>query len=1210
MDIAAQIAKIRDQKPIDPLSEAECRSVLAHAIFRFRKFVSPISEAASLAKNFSRIALLCRLEGDVEAEAMILAARAAAQLASNVKPGSHDDLARACGLDVIEGSDNRLGEIGQQSVVYGEAAKGAKGGFRIGYREMDIVITGGAREGAFDTDDFVEACRIIDGLSVRRSGGARTMELAYGEADKNLDVEIFDTVHDPWLPTSVYSDKLMRHPASIIEPSTLAATPYPKPTYQPRLPTVAIERGFISDAQYECVVYGLQAVTEFLPGSPLGRNGPMMKGGFIIGDGTGVGKTNEFCAMIMDQWLRGKKRHIIVVERSKHVEHIMDAWAMIGGERDKIMFQGQRSAAEPLPSRDGVMVTTYALVREDRRYASLLEWANEEDVFEGLMVFDEAHNMRNAVEDKHDEGSGRRNQSQQGMRGVDLQFALPRGGVIYASATMATDVYNLGYAPRLGLWGYNAPFDSQEHFIGEMYMLDEAALEQVCIDLKSAGRYCSRTLSFDGVEYQEIEHVLTPRQRERFDSTVTAYREYYKLEGAAREACTRGKNRVPAGFNKAKNMQRDTIEQLLSVFNVETLIREIHEDLAAGLAPVVQIAMTGEARLARTLAGRTTLSVDEYRHESLTDWIMEGFPIHYMYKSEKDWIVELDGDDKPIVCPEALKMREVALALADRINIDMNVLDRLYLEFGKDQIAEMTGRSIRLLPTHKNGVHDGWCVEDRASGDASKDVADYQEGRKSILIFSLGAGGTGLSYHAAKDVRNQSRRVHYLLEMGRRAESAVQGIGRTHRSGQVIPPLVKLIKSDVPAQEIYTSKTLAKISKMGALSRGHQHATSNAIFEQRIPLHTRYAREGWKLFIAAVEQGEFPDLTKRDLQIDIDTDKIDDFDTVLPRLACMTTGQQKMIINELRHRTEEAMTRAIREGTFNQGLETIRASSIEIIDDSVIENTNGSQTRYYRLRRFDQIDKTPFTQAAAIYARSSSKRNMRAVFMRHKVSGRVALGVTQSAESHMVELTTPSGPKVRTISALRSEPWKVIGDLAEAKRYWDLEAETLDLQEYTEMHMLSGSLLFNWDKLPDTGIGLNRCKTDDGQVIVGRIINKSDIRATLQALGVQSNYKPMQIAKMLSKVDLGASIQIANGWSIDLPQGANDYRLNVPFEEQTGRTRGMLAAYGVTTISTPLGIEFEIPKGEAIEAIQKLAVGADLTLEGVAISGTPAAKAA
>lgn len=1202
MDLQKQIDQIKAQKPVDALGREDLLAVFERTVYLFRKYIGPMTDPASLEKNLRRMLLLCRLDGDSEAYALVLAARAAAQIESAAKPGNHDDLISAAGLDVTSNSTLSLGSISKNCVLV-DPDTIPDDSFVLHFRDRVIAVCGGAMNGENTTDDFHEACQMIDRLNVR-GGGHRYVEIDYRAASSEDEVEIFDTVHDPWRPTSIFSEKLKKHPTPIIEPSTLAATSYPDPTYKPMLPVEAIERGFISDAQFECISYCLQAVTTLLPGSPLGPRGPRMKGGFIIGDGTGVGKTNEFCGVIMDQWLRGKRRHIVVVERSKHVQHIREGWEMIGGDPRNVLFQGDRHADDPLPTRDGVMVTTYALIRDERRYAALIEWANENEVMEGILVFDEAHNMRNAVEDNYDEGSGKKNQSQQGMAGVNLQNDLPRAGVIYASATMATDVYNLGYAQRLGLWGEGAPFDSDKHFISELYNLDEAALEQICIDLKSAGRYCSRTLSFDGVEYDELEHRLTPRQKERFDQTVRSWRTYSNMVTAAMKACTGGKSQHDSRFNDAIRVQRNTVETLLTNFNVETLIADIHDEIARGNSPVIQISMTGEARTKRIVGERTSLSIDEYRDDALSNYINNSFPIYKKVKQGKDWVQAEDANGDPIPVPEAIRLRDEALEMAKEVALDMNALDRLYLEFGPEAIAEMTGRSIRVLPRMNKGVHEGWEVEERSDRAAIDDVKAFQDGRKSILIFSLGAGGTGLSYHAAPDCRNKARRVHYILEIGRRAESAVQGIGRTHRSGQIEPPIVKMVKSDIPAHTIYTSKTLAKIQKMGALSRGHQHATTNAIFEQRIPLHTSYAAKGWQSLLGSIQRGEIDDLTEEQLLIDLrlEQKELKEFDKVLNRLAILTDGEQRHLVDEIRERTEEAIAAAVRNGSYNQGLETIRAESIEILDQNEIQNANGSKSTYFRLVRHDKIDRTPFSQATMLMAASKRRKGIKAAFMRHKVNGRIALGISRD-NGTIVDVTTPAGTVPRRAEALRAEPWKLVTDVEEAKRSWELEFENMHLEETSEMHMLSGSLLYNWDKLPKTGIGLTRCKVKSGEVIVGRLIGKYDIKSTLQELGMRSNYSPVQIATMLRKVENGAILEMDNGWTIDLPAGEPDFRLNVPDAEQTGKVRKMLKEMGVNEVINPLGSEFSIERANVIEIIQKLAIGSDLTVTGVVQTG-------
>jgi hypothetical protein len=51
-----------------------------------------------------------------------------------------------------------------------------------------------------------------------------------------------------------------------------------------------------------------------------------------------------------------------------------------------------------------------------------------------------------------------------------------------------------------------------------------AAMEVVARDLKTLGLYTARALSFDGVEYDVLEHALTPAQIEIYDAYAGAFR--------------------------------------------------------------------------------------------------------------------------------------------------------------------------------------------------------------------------------------------------------------------------------------------------------------------------------------------------------------------------------------------------------------------------------------------------------------------------------------------------------------------------------------------------------------------------------------------------------------------------------------------------------------------------------------------------------------
>ena len=95
--------------------------------------------------------------------------------------------------------------------------------------------------------------------------------------------------------------------------------------------------------------------------------------------------------------------------------------------------------------------------------------------------------------------------------------------MLYASATGASEVNNLAYAVRLGLWGPETAFADREQFITQIRSGGIAAMELVARDLKATGLYTSRALSFAGVEYDVLKHELTPGQVEIYDTYADAW---------------------------------------------------------------------------------------------------------------------------------------------------------------------------------------------------------------------------------------------------------------------------------------------------------------------------------------------------------------------------------------------------------------------------------------------------------------------------------------------------------------------------------------------------------------------------------------------------------------------------------------------------------------------------------------------------------------
>ena len=92
------------------------------------------------------------------------------------------------------------------------------------------------------------------------------------------------------------------------------------------------------------------------------------------------------------------------------------------------------------------------------------------------------------------------------------------------------------------------------------------------------------------------------------------------------------------------------------------------------------------------------------------------------------------------------------------------------------------------------------------------------DGEKRILVFSM-AGGTGRSYHADLSCGNTERRIHYLLEPGWRADQAIQGLGRTHRTHQASAPLFRPVTTDVKGERRFIATIARSVWTVWAPSR-------------------------------------------------------------------------------------------------------------------------------------------------------------------------------------------------------------------------------------------------------------------------------------------------------------------------------------------------------------------------------------------------------
>lgn len=945
----------------------------------------------------------------------------------------------------------------------------------------------------------------------------------------------------PYRPSRIAIPGACEHPTPLVESVAMGSITAPVPRAVPHLPSDLIARGVLSAAQAETLIYAASAHSRDLSGlyEPEDRGcalkasgeGKCYRMGYFLGDGTGAGKGRQVASAMLDRWVRGERRHIWISKNEALLEDARRDWSALGGLPIDIQPLGQWKLGVPVGMREGILFVTYPTLRSGRsdatRLDQLLDWAGED--FDGVIVFDEAHAMANAA---GGEGSrGKVKGSEQGVAGVRLQNLLPRARVLYASATGASDVNNLAYATRLGLWGPETAFANREAFVADIRGGGIAAMELVARDLKSLGLYTARALSFAGVEYEILEHCLSIDQIAVYDAYAEAWAIIHANLREALEATrivdedsgqTLNSGAKAAALSIFEGTKQRFFAQVLLSMKLPSLLPAIASALAEGNAVVVQLVSTAEAMLNRRLAElsdaeRELLEIDLSPREYVIDYLTKSFPVRLMavfIDENGNARSEPMSDDTgaPVLCRSALAARDRMIEQLCALPPIATALDALIERFGVDQVAEVTGRTRRLI-VGRDGYQK---LQSRSPRANVAETRDFMDGTKRVLVFS-DAGGTGRSYHADLAAKNQARRVHFLLEPGWRADAAIQGLGRTNRTNQASAPLFRPVTTDVRGERRFISTIARRLDSLGALTRGQRQTGGQNLFDPADNLESCYAKEAlhrWfgLLFtgkLEAVTCTRFEELTG--LRIEgPDGSLVDELPSIqrwLNRLLALPIALQNAIFDEFLGLVEARIDAARQAGTLDLGVETIAVEHFEVLSDTLLrtDTLSGATTHLLEIEIARALKPLSLARLEELHGLTGERQRM----MRNNRSGRIGLLVParslladDGARIARFELVRPLTRGYLTADQLGESSWEP-SDAVEFRRLWQAEVDEAATSHKRErLHLATGLLLPVWDKLPSDYVRVSRISARDGCSLLGREVPLHCVPELCQALGL------------------------------------------------------------------------------------------------------------
>ena len=132
-------------------------------------------------------------------------------------------------------------------------------------------------------------------------------------------------------------------------------------------------------------------------------------------------------------------------------------------------------------------------------------------------------------------------------------------------------------------------------------------------------------------------------------------------------------------------------------------------------------------------------------------------------------------------------------------------------------------------------------------------------------------------------------------------------------------------------------------------------------------------------------------------------------------------------------------------------------------------------------------------------------------------------------------------------------------DEATWRALWEHETAALPTHRESRFWLAAGLLLPVWDRLPAENMRVRRLSTDDGDALIGRVLDAEQVRVVRASFGLDTAFAMTGAEAFEAVMGRGAALALANGWRLARRRimGADRIEIEGPADTDTATLRRM-----------------------------------------------------